>query len=63
MCSDVCNHGSLRRSCEICERDGEIVRLKAALRDAERVEQVIVTAGLLSRDTFDRAHEIVRMSR
>jgi hypothetical protein len=47
----------------VCERDAEIVCLNAALRDAERVEQVIVSAGLLSRDTFDRAREIVRMSR
>lgn len=36
----VCKHGSLRRSCEICERDeenaklrAEVARLKKALRD------------------------------
>jgi hypothetical protein len=27
----VCEHGSLRRSCEICERDAEIVELNAAI--------------------------------
>jgi hypothetical protein len=29
--SDECHHGSLRRSCEICERDEEIARLRAEL--------------------------------
>lgn len=26
-----CEHGSLRRSCEICKRDGRIAELEAAL--------------------------------
>ena len=40
MMSDECKHGSLRRSCEICERDVEIDRLRdenVELRDALRV--------------------------
>ena len=32
---DECSHGSLRRSCEICERDKEIADLKAALKAAD----------------------------
>jgi hypothetical protein len=28
---DECTHGSLRRSCEICERDAEIERLREAI--------------------------------
>ena len=31
---DECEHGSLRRCCEICDRDAEIDRLKADLEDA-----------------------------
>jgi hypothetical protein len=31
---DVCDHGSLRRKCEICERDEEIADLKADLMTA-----------------------------
>ena len=31
--TDECKHGSLRRSCEICERDEEIDRLIAELSD------------------------------
>lgn len=30
----VCSHGSLRRSCEICERDKEIERLQTELEKA-----------------------------
>lgn len=29
---DECHHGSLRRQCEICERDDRIAELEAALR-------------------------------
>lgn len=38
--NQVCDHGHLRRSCEICQRDEEIKQLKAerdaAAKDAER---------------------------
>ena len=34
---DECIHGSLRRSCEICERDAEIDRLREAL---DRIESM-----------------------
>ena len=27
----VCNHGSIERKCEICERDGRIAELEAVL--------------------------------
>ena len=30
--SAVCVHGSLRRSCEICERDERIAELKSCIR-------------------------------
>ena len=33
--STVCPHGSLRRQCEVCERDEEIARLAKKLRIAE----------------------------
>ena len=36
MMSDECKHGSLRRSCEICERDVEIERLRAEVDRLER---------------------------
>jgi hypothetical protein len=43
--SAVCEHGSLRRSCEICERDERIAELQTCIRrlikqedpDAQRV--------------------------
>jgi len=35
--SDQCKHGSLRRSCEICERDVEIERLRAENERQRRV--------------------------
>jgi hypothetical protein len=28
----ICQHGSLRRSCEICDRDAEIAQLREAVR-------------------------------
>ncbi len=31
---DECEHGSLRRSCQICDRDEDIADLKKALRRA-----------------------------
>lgn len=33
---EVCPHGQLARSCELCERDARIAELEAALRGAER---------------------------
>jgi hypothetical protein len=33
--SSVCEHGHLARSCEICERDAEIVRLRAQVARLE----------------------------
>jgi len=39
--SDECKHGSLRRSCEICERDVEIERLRAELAEKDkRIEEL-----------------------
>lgn len=35
LCRDECEHGSLRRACEICERDEEIASLKKQLEDRE----------------------------
>ena len=35
MARDECEHGSLRRACEICERDKEIASLKKQLEDRE----------------------------
>ena len=34
---DVCPHGSLRRSCEVCERDERIAELEAATENLSRV--------------------------
>ena len=34
--SNECKHGSLRRSCEICERDVEIERLRAELAEKDK---------------------------
>lgn len=31
---DECEHGSLRRSCEICERDAELATLRARIAAA-----------------------------
>ena len=36
--SDVCKHGSLARSCEICERDKVIDRLRA---EVERLQTIV----------------------
>jgi hypothetical protein len=38
--SDECVHGSLRRSCEICERDDEIARLREELDEIRRITTV-----------------------
>ena len=39
--SDQCKHGSLLRSCEICERDVEIERLRAeAAEKDKRIEEL-----------------------
>jgi hypothetical protein len=37
----VCNHGSLRRSCEICERDKEIERLSKELSEAREALRTV----------------------
>ena len=36
MTAPVCPHGSLARSCEVCERDAEIAALRAQLAEAGR---------------------------
>ena len=45
--STVCPHGSLRRQCELCERDEEIARLRDQLRLAN------INAGLLLAQSTD----------
>ena len=45
--STVCPHGSLRRQCEVCERDEEIARLRDQLRLAN------INAGLLLAQSTD----------
>jgi len=47
--TDECKHGSLRRSCEICERDEEIERFTAELKDLHSMDS---HADL----TIDRLH-------
>ena len=39
--TDECKHGSLRRSCEICERDEEIERLR---EEVERLRELLQEA-------------------
>jgi len=42
MTGEVCEHGSLKRSCEICERDEEIAELRArceSQKEEIRVQQ------------------------
>jgi hypothetical protein len=42
----VCSHGSLRRSCEICERDAEIERLSRELLEArEALKRIANVVG------------------
>ena len=48
--SPVCPHGSLRRQCEVCERDEEIARLRAAMARAHGIIRKCVTAGVLRAD-------------
>mgnify|MGYP000887729653 CR=1 FL=1 len=33
----ICQHGQLARQCELCDRDREIKRLRAAAEEARRV--------------------------
>ena len=40
--SDECKHGSLRRSCEICERDEEIERLRSGHDEAVKQHNMII---------------------
>lgn len=37
MTLDVCMHGSLRRSCDICDLEAEVKQLRASLEAAESV--------------------------
>jgi hypothetical protein len=43
---DECEHGSLRRSCEICERDEEIARLQ------EKYENALAQIEVWQRETL-----------
>ena len=40
--SDECKHGSLRRSCEICDRDAEIERLRSGHDEAVKQHNMII---------------------
>lgn len=44
--ANQCEHGSLRRKCEICERDDDIAALRAELHNAK-----------VDRNTYDAAHK------
>ena len=37
----VCQHGSLKRKCEICERDDELEILRARIAKLEKVLQAV----------------------
>jgi len=72
--TDQCKHGSLRRSCEVCERDAEIERLRAEVerlmdglysvqRELGAAGMAHTTAGLLvarlcMRNYDDRIEEL-----
>lgn len=42
---DECEHGSLRRSCELCERDAEIQRLRARVAALETSLALLLDLG------------------
>ena len=48
----VCEHGSLRRKCEICERDERIKELEEALREL----MVFCTSG----EAYELADRVLR---
>jgi hypothetical protein len=41
----VCEHGSLRRKCEICERDERIVELERELEEARKALLWVAVQG------------------
>jgi hypothetical protein len=48
----TCEHGSLRRQCELCDRDDEITALKTKLKIAERALRIIAGKEQCSDNTL-----------
>lgn len=71
--TDVCEHGSLKRKCEICERDAEIARLTKRVEELEnglRAAEQFITNGvefgfirMPDKSTPDSAHDTLPMIR
>lgn len=58
-----CKHGSLARSCEICERDAEINRLRAELKDLRSMDShATLTIDRLHADLAAKDAEIKRVT-
>ena len=47
---DVCDHGSLSRKCEICDRDKRIAELETILRDAH--DALLMSEAILRKHTY-----------
>jgi len=56
----VCEHGSLRDKCEICERDEEISELKNATEKLERENQELKNSILEIDRRLVRVHELLQ---
>ncbi len=50
--TDECEHGSLRRSCEICERDAEIESLRAEIEAGEKLRAFAHECNMKQRDSL-----------
>jgi len=51
--TDECKHGSLLRSCEICDRDAEIERLRAEVAEKDKRIEELEGALIEARKTTD----------
>ena len=60
--SRVCEHGSLKRKCELCERNQEISRLKAKL-DQVRLDLESIVSAQGHRDARQGCRYIVETAR
>ncbi len=58
----VCEHGSLKRKCEICERDERIEELEA---EVNRLREIIIEAAMCSEtvDHYDGTAELRKEAR
>ena len=58
--TNQCDHGSLSRSCELCEKDAEIAELKGKLERVRELAQEVKRLEDLHMDSQEELAEILR---